>query len=163
MPYNGGPYGIKVPYNQGISTENMAYGPKNVAYKPPHVYAKCTVSIVGGGGLQFVELFLSRVVLVPWFPASSRSPRLHPWTRIYFIASLTFAWICCSQLPYHPCKNGTQSTGLAMQGSTHTERKGCNGVSTTPLRTEGGGDKVQGIVDPRFRVGLPAFPGDRHP
>ena len=28
MPYNGGPYGIEVPENQGISTENMAYRPK---------------------------------------------------------------------------------------------------------------------------------------
>ena len=28
-PYNGVPYGIKVPQNQGIATENMARGPKN--------------------------------------------------------------------------------------------------------------------------------------
>ena len=35
MPYNGGPYGAKVGWIQGISTENMAYGPQNMAYKPP--------------------------------------------------------------------------------------------------------------------------------
>ena len=35
MPYNGGPYGIKVGQDQGISTGNTAHGPKNMAYKPP--------------------------------------------------------------------------------------------------------------------------------
>ena len=36
MPYNGGPYGIKVGWNQGISTENMAYRPPPfMAYEPP--------------------------------------------------------------------------------------------------------------------------------
>ena len=35
MPYNGGPYGIHVGQNQGISTEIMAYGPKNMAYEHP--------------------------------------------------------------------------------------------------------------------------------
>ena len=35
MPYNGGLYGIKVGQNQGFSTENMAYGTKNMACNPP--------------------------------------------------------------------------------------------------------------------------------
>ena len=43
MPYNGGSYGIKVGENQGISTENMAYG--------PNFYGIRTVFIGGGGGL----------------------------------------------------------------------------------------------------------------
>ena len=30
MPYNGGLYGIEVGYNQGIPTENMAYGPQKI-------------------------------------------------------------------------------------------------------------------------------------
>ena len=34
MPYNGDAYGIKVGWDQRISTENKAYGPKNMAYEP---------------------------------------------------------------------------------------------------------------------------------
>ena len=30
----------------------------------------------------------------------------------------TFAWICCPQLPYHPCKNGTHSTCFYCSGQT---------------------------------------------
>ena len=39
MPYNGGPYGIKVGQNQGTSTENMAYGPQEYGIRtpPPHL------------------------------------------------------------------------------------------------------------------------------
>ena len=36
MPYNGGLYGIKVGENQGISTENMAYGPPKYGIRNPH-------------------------------------------------------------------------------------------------------------------------------
>ena len=35
MPYNGGPYGIKVGQKQGISTENMAYDPPKWHTNPP--------------------------------------------------------------------------------------------------------------------------------
>ena len=35
MPYNGGPYGIKVGWGQGISTENMAYGPPFYGIRTP--------------------------------------------------------------------------------------------------------------------------------
>ena len=56
MPYDGGSYDIKVGQNQGISTENMAYGPQNMAYEPPF-YAIWTVFIGGGGGLWFVDPF----------------------------------------------------------------------------------------------------------
>ena len=50
MPYNEGPYGIEVGLNQGISTEHMAYRPRNMAYEPPF-YAIWTGFIGGGGGL----------------------------------------------------------------------------------------------------------------
>ena len=46
-----GLYGIQVPQNEGISRENMAYGPKTM----PPLYAVWTSFIGGGGGLQFVE------------------------------------------------------------------------------------------------------------
>ena len=36
MPYNGGLYGTKVGANQGISTENMAYGPPKYGIRTPH-------------------------------------------------------------------------------------------------------------------------------
>ena len=55
MPYNGGPYGIKVGKNQGISTEDMACGPKNMACEPPPFDAIWTVFIGGEGGLSFAE------------------------------------------------------------------------------------------------------------
>ena len=35
MPYKGGLYGIKVGSNQGISTENMAYGPPFYGIRTP--------------------------------------------------------------------------------------------------------------------------------
>ena len=35
MPCNGGSYGIKVGKNQGISTENMAYGPNFYGIRTP--------------------------------------------------------------------------------------------------------------------------------
>ena len=50
MPHNGGLYGIKVGSNQGISTENMAYGPQ-IWHTDPPVYATRTNFMGGGGGL----------------------------------------------------------------------------------------------------------------
>ena len=32
-----------------------------------------------------------------------------------------FAWICCPQLPYHPCENGTHSTCFTAQGGTRRQ------------------------------------------
>ena len=50
-----GVYGIKVGKNQGLSTENMAYGPKNMAYDPPPLlchmnrfYGGCGWSLICG-------------------------------------------------------------------------------------------------------------------
>ena len=42
---------------QGMSTENMANGPQNMASEFPPCYAIWTVFIRGGGGLYFVEFF----------------------------------------------------------------------------------------------------------
>ena len=53
MSYNGAPYGVKVGWIQGISTENMTYGPQKYGIWTPPLYAIWTVFI--GGGLQFVE------------------------------------------------------------------------------------------------------------
>ena len=36
--------------------------------------------------------------------------RLFPWACVLVHGPWTFAWICCPQLPYHPCKSGTHST-----------------------------------------------------
>ena len=55
MPYTGGLYGIKVGSNQGISTENTAYGPQKYGTRTPPFYAIWTVFIGGGGGLQFAD------------------------------------------------------------------------------------------------------------
>ena len=66
-----------------------------------------------------VLVFWSRVLLVPRFRASSGSPRLGPQTSICFTANWTFVRICCSQLPYHPCKKGTHNTSFAAR--IHTE------------------------------------------
>ena len=44
-----------------------------------------------------------------------------PELAFCFMGPWTFAWICCPQLPYHPCKNGTHGTA---QGGTR--RQFCN-------------------------------------
>ena len=44
--------------------------------------------------------------------ASDCSPAL----AFCFMGPWTFAWICCPQLPYHPCKNGTHSTSFYSTG-----------------------------------------------
>ena len=54
----------------------------------------------------------SWVLLLPRLPPSSRS-------LFCFMGAWTFAWICCPQLTYHPCKNGTHSTCLYSTGG-HT-------------------------------------------
>ena len=56
-----------------------------------------------------VLVFWPRVLLVP---ASSRSPRLCPGTSVFLMVHWTFTWICCPQLPCHPCKQGTHSIGF---------------------------------------------------
>ena len=46
-------YGIKIPENQGISTEDMAYRPQNMAHELPLL---CHMNLLlGWGGLQFAE------------------------------------------------------------------------------------------------------------
>ena len=47
------------------------------------------------------------------------SPRL----AFCFMGPWTFAWICCPQLPYHPCKNRTHSTCFCSTGG-HTPSSG---------------------------------------
>ena len=54
-------------------------------------------------------------------PASSRSLRLCSQTSICCIAPWTFTRICCPQLPYHPCNNGTHGTSF------------CNTSGQTPI------------------------------
>ena len=51
MPYNGGPYGIKVGQNQGISTENMAYGPPKYGMRTPPLL--CHMNRFYWGGVVF--------------------------------------------------------------------------------------------------------------
>ena len=57
----------------------------------------------------------------PWpgLPPSSRSLRLCLWASILLYGPVDIAWICCPQLPHHPCKNGTHSTCFDSTGG-HT-------------------------------------------
>ena len=55
----------------------------------------------------------------PGFPASARSLRLCFWTSICRTFPRAFAWICCPQLPHHPCKTGRTAQVFAVQGGTH--------------------------------------------
>ena len=89
-------------------------------------YADCPGFLVLAAAL----LLLSRL------PPSSRSLRLFPWASIFcFMGSWTFAWICCPQLLYHPCKNGMHSTCFYKTGG-HKPRKG--EVSETCLERKKG-------------------------
>ena len=45
-----------------------------------------------------------------------------PGLAFRFMGPWAFAWICCSQLPYHPCKNGTHSTSLYSTGGAHAKK-----------------------------------------
>ena len=58
MPYNEGSYGVKIPWNKGICTENVVHEPTFMAYElrllwhmDPPFYTVWTVLIGGGGGL----------------------------------------------------------------------------------------------------------------
>ena len=64
-----------------------------------------------------VLVFWSCALLLPRLPPSSRSPKLLPWASILRPLRANF-WICCPQLPYRPCKNGTHSTCFTAQGVT---------------------------------------------
>ena len=57
-----------------------------------------------------VLVFWSWVLLLPRLPPWSRSLRLFPWASVLLYGPLDIDWICCPQLPHHPCKNGTHST-----------------------------------------------------
>ena len=71
-----------------------------------------------------VLVFWSWVLLLPRLPPSSRSLRLFLCASICFMVSWTFAWICCPQLPFHPCKNRTHSTCFYSTGG-HTPTFHC--------------------------------------
>ena len=69
-----------------------------------------------------VLVFWAWVLFLPRLPPRSRSLRLFPWASILLHGPLDIAWICCPQLPHHPCKNGTHSTCFYSTGG-HTQRK----------------------------------------
>ena len=46
-------------------------------------------------------------------------PQIVPWASILLYGPLEIAWVCCPQLPHHPCKNGTHSTCFYSTGG-HT-------------------------------------------
>ena len=56
-------------------------------------------------------------------PASTlvSEPEIVPCASILLYGPLDTAWICCPQLPHHPCKNGTHSTCFYSTGG-HTPR-----------------------------------------
>ena len=68
-------------------------------------------------------VFWSWVLLLFQLPPWSQSPRLFPLVLAFcFMGPSTSAWICCLQLPYHPCKNRTHSTCFYSTGG-HTPKK----------------------------------------
>ena len=49
-------------------------------------------------------------------------PQIVPWASILLYGPLGIAWVCCPQLPHHPCKNGTHSTMFLEHKGAHAER-----------------------------------------
>ena len=66
-----------------------------------------------------VLAFWSWVLLLPRLPPWFRSLRLFPSPSILLYGPFDIVWICCPQLPHHPCKNGTHSTCFYSTGG-HT-------------------------------------------
>ena len=66
-----------------------------------------------------VLVFWSWVLPLTRLPPSSRSLRLCLWASMLLYGPVDIAWICCPQLPHHPCKNGTHSTCFYSTGG-HT-------------------------------------------
>ena len=60
----------------------------------------------------------------PWFwlPPWSRSFRLFPWATILLYGPLDIAWICCPQLPHHPCKKRDAQHMFLQHRGAHAER-----------------------------------------
>ena len=58
---------------------------------------------------RYIVQLRSWVLPLPRLPPWSRSLRLFPWASILLYGPVDIAWICCPQLPHHPCKNGTSS------------------------------------------------------
>ena len=59
------------------------------------------------------------VLLLPRLPPSSRSLGLFPGLAFCFMGPWTFAWICCPQFPYYPCKKtGRTAHVFTAQGGT---------------------------------------------
>ena len=59
----------------------------------------------------------------PGFHLGLGASKCPPLLAFCFTGPLDIAWICCPQLPYHPCKNGTHSTCLYSTGG-HTPMMG---------------------------------------
>ena len=62
MSYNEGSYGVKIPWNKGIFTQNVVHEPTFMVYElrllwhtNPDFYAIWAVFIGGGRGLQYIE------------------------------------------------------------------------------------------------------------
>ena len=64
-----------------------------------------------------VLVFWSWFLVLPRLPPWSRSLRFFPWASILLYGPLEIAWMCCPQLPHHPCKNGTYSTCFYSTGA----------------------------------------------
>ena len=77
--------------------------------RPPGLIQHVLTVLVSGPGCYSCPAFRLRL------GASDCSPGL----AFCFMGSWTFAWICCPQLPYHPCKNGMHSTCFYSTGG-HT-------------------------------------------
>ena len=79
-----------------------------------------------------VLVFWSWVLPLPLLPPWSRAIRLFPCASILLFGPLDIAWICCPQLPHHPCKNGTHSTCFYSTGG-HTPIEGAPSVALNSL------------------------------
>ena len=58
----------------------------------------------------------------PGFRLRLGASNCSPGLAFCFMGPWTFAWVCCPQLPDHPCKNGTHSTCFYSTGG-HTRPK----------------------------------------
>ena len=109
LPFSGSPR----TYSRIATLEKSQSLRNRVTERPPGLLQHVLIVLV----------FWSWVLPLTRLPPSSRSLRLCLWASILLYGRVDIAWICCSQLPHHPCKNGTHSTCFYSTGG-HTPTLG---------------------------------------
>ena len=88
-------------------------------YTPYHLSGKYPPGLLQH--VLTVLVFWSWVLLLSQLPPWSRSLRFFPWASILLCGPLDIAWICCPQLPHHPCKMGRTAHVFYSTGGAHAE------------------------------------------